>query len=181
MGMGTGDDRATTKGRLRLLREPTTPGAPRNTSRRAPSPNPRPPVDLAVLDYIAEARWEVVTTTHAVAPTAGPAPADEAAVYDWMYEHTGQAEAQQRLILDAMVIRHGLKHALKAGDVDAVRWEACPGCNCWSLFWMRETRRAVCWNRNCPAAPGPRRSEWTLAQVAEHRAAAQNARSVAAT
>ena len=179
--MGTGDDRATTKARLRLLRQEltTTPGAPREPGRRAPEG--RPPVDVAIIDYLVEARREVVAHTRAVAPTAGPVPADETAVYDWAYQHTGQAPAQQRLILDAMVIRHGLKHALEAGDESVIRQEPCPGCNCWSLFWMRETRRAVCWNRNCPAAHGPRRSEWTLTQVAEHRAMAQNARSVAAT
>ncbi|CAM5493301.1 MULTISPECIES: hypothetical protein [Streptomyces] len=173
------DETGTAKARLRLLRQEfTTPRAHRDPGPRT-APTSRPPADLGIIDHMAAAVREVIDHTRAVAPTAGPAPTD-AAVYDWMQEHTAHLGAEQQTARDAMVIRHSFEHALAAGDADIIRWETCPRCACWGLFWQTPTTRAACANSKCVDAKG-RPSVWTLAQLAEHRAAAQTARSRTAT
>jgi hypothetical protein len=181
--MGMGDETATARARLRLLKtEYATPGLrqPGPRTRSAPQPRPSTPADLGIIDHVAQTVREIVTHTYAVAPDAGPAPADDAAKYDWMRQHTSNLAAEQQMARDAMLARHSLEHALAAGDETVIRREACPRCRCWGLFWRAAGQRAFCANSTC-TDPSGRPSVWTLRQLAENRVAAQNARSVAAT
>lgn len=180
MGM---DETATARARLRLLKtEYAAPGLrqPGPRTRSAPQPRPSTPADLSFVDYVAKAAREIVTHTQAVAPDAGPPPADDAAKYEWMRRETSHLAVEQQMVRDAMLIRHSLEHALEAGDEDVVRWEPCPRCDCWGLFWRDDQQRVFCANSTCADRRGwP--SVWTLSQLAEDLVVARNARSVAAT
>jgi len=181
--MGTGDETATARARLRLLKqEYATPGLrqPGPRTRSAPHPPPSAPADLAIIDHVRQAAREIVTYTQSVAPDAGPAPADDADKYEWCRRETASLAPQQRMVRDAMLIRHGLEHALEAGDEAVIRQEACPRCRCWGLFWRAVQQVAFCANATCTDRRG-RPSLWTLRQIAEARVVARNARSVAAT
>ncbi|MFJ1993030.1 hypothetical protein [Streptomyces asiaticus] len=181
--MGDGEDRNTAAARLRLLRDEfTTPVVRRDLSPPSRSPHgpPPAPANLDILDYMAACRDEVIEHTRTTAPAAGPAPTEPAAVYEWMHQHTAHLAPEQRMVRDAMVLRQGLEHALAMGDEDAIRWEACPRCACWGLFWREEEKRVFCANSKCEDRRG-QPSMWTLAQLAERSVAARNTRSRTAT
>lgn len=181
--MGIGDETATATARLRLLKqEYATPGLrqPGPRTRSAPQPRPSEPADLGIIDHVRQAVQEIVAHTRAVAPDAGPAPADDAATYEWMRRETANLAPEQQMTRDAMLMRHSLQHAIAAGDEDAVRWEACPRCDCWGLLWRSEHQRVFCANSTCTDRRR-RPSVWTLRQLAEDLVAAQNAMSAAAT
>ncbi|WP_448333531.1 hypothetical protein [Streptomyces sp. DSM 41534] len=176
------DETATAAARLRLLRDnaraPITPSTgPRSRTRGSES---RPPIDVAIIDHIAATYREVIAHTREIAPDAGPAPADEAAAYEWMAANTPHLTAEQQQTRDAMLLGHSLKHALALGDETVIRRIPCPQCACWSLFWRHTTRVAACVNRHCRDKRG-RPSTWVLQQLAEHRVAAKIARSRTAT
>ncbi|MGW5690297.1 hypothetical protein ACWEWX_04805 [Streptomyces asiaticus] len=181
--MGDGD-KDTAAARLRLLQEATAPGItprrPTGTRRTPPGSPPGAPIDLGMLDYMAACRNELVTHTRTQAPTAGAAPADTADLYEWMYQQTAHLAAEKQLVRDAMVIRQSLEHAIAAGDEDAVRYETCPACNCWSLLWKQARRAALCANRRCTDDNGLPHW-WRLNQIAEHHVMAESSRSRAAT
>ncbi|MFJ2279177.1 hypothetical protein ACIOEZ_34075 [Streptomyces sp. NPDC087866] len=176
-----GDD-TTTEKRLRLLQaeftqhEKTGPG----DGRSATLVHGAPPVDLGTLDYMRSAVAEVVTHTQAVAPNAGPAPADQADVYRWSRESTEHLDIGPQLVREAIIYRQGLEHALAMGDTDAVRTHPCPGCGCWGLYWRAAAKRAVCVNRRCTDKDGVA-STWTLARIAQQYIAAQESASRRAT
>ncbi|MFH8813084.1 hypothetical protein ACH4GZ_38795 [Streptomyces hygroscopicus] len=132
------------------------------------------------MDHIAATYREVIAETRAVAPDAGPAPADEAAVYEWMAASTTHLSAEQQLARDAMVLKQSLKHAIALGDVAVLRRVSCPRCACWSLFWRKEDRRVACFNRRCRDRHGLP-STWVLQQLALHQVTMKAARSRAAT
>jgi hypothetical protein len=181
--MGIGDETSTATARLRLLRqEYATPGLrqPGPRTRSAPQPRPSEPADLGIIDHVAQAGREIVARTRELVPDAGPAPADDADKYEWMRRKTSNLAPEQLMTRDAMLMHHSLKHAIAAGDEDAVRWEACPLCDCWSLFWQRDYQRVYCANSECTDRWG-QPSMWTLDQLAESLVAVENARSVAAT
>lgn len=184
--MGIGDEMATATARLaHLAQELANPRTPRGISTRPRNrdPEPLPPIDLEIIDYVAAVVSEVAAYTRAVTPAAGPIPTTDAGIYDWMHEHTAhRLGAEQQMTRDAMIIRHGLEHALIGRDRDetVIRREQCPRCACWSLFWRATDERAGCANGRCLDELG-QPSVWTLKQIAEHRLAAQNARSRTAT
>ena len=176
------DETATAAARLRLLRAgthaPPSPGpGPRSRNRTSES---RPPVDVAVIDHIAATYREVIAHTREIAPAAGPAPADEAAAYEWLAANTPHVSAEQQQARDAMILRHSLEHALALGDKAVIRRIPCPACHCWSLFWRRTSHVAVCVNRDCRDRHG-QPSTWVLRQLAADRVAAKVARSRTAT
>ena len=168
-----GDSYSTTAARrLRTLhaehlRPPTRPadGMPRPTTVHAPVP-----IDLDILDYIETATHEVIAHTYTAAPTAGPAPTETAAIYAWAEEATAHLDAERLLIRDALLVRQGMEHALRAGDDTVIRREPCPACACWGLFWSPATSTAACVNKRCTTATG-RTSRWTLQQLAEQHIA----------
>lgn len=165
-----GDDTTeTAAARLRLLTTEFT-TIPRGARPAAPPTrptHPAAPIDLGMLDYIRQQIHEVITHTRTAAPDAGPAPADNCGVYEWMRDHTAHLDRERRRVRDAMVARHALQHAIAMGDTKAVRKITCPRCHCWSLIWQSQRELAACVNRRCVHQGRP--SVWTLAALAEHQ------------
>lgn len=186
--MGVSEDRRTAAARLRLLRQEFTAhpsSRPTVTPSRTPAGGPPPaPANVAVIDHLAECRDEMVAQTRAIVPNAGAAPAEEDAVVDWMYQQTAHAAPHQRLVRDAMMLRQSWEHALAMKDEKpvraAARWEACPACGCWSLFWQPARRIVACVNGRCTDQLGLP-TVWQLQQLAEVCVARRNAVSATAT
>ncbi|GHJ34263.1 hypothetical protein TPA0910_86960 [Streptomyces hygroscopicus subsp. sporocinereus] len=132
------------------------------------------------MDHIAATYREVIAETRTVAPDAGPAPADEAAAYEWMAANTPRLTAEQQQARDTMILRHSLEYAIALGDEAVIRRIPCPMCRCWSLFWRRTSRVAACVNRECRDRHD-RPSIWELRQLAADRVAAKIVRSRTAT
>ena len=171
--MGGHDSYSTTAARrLRTLhdelleppRRPTD-GMPRPTAVTAPAP-----INLDALDYIEAAAHEVIARTYTAVPTAGPAPRTPEAVYAWAEQATAHLDAERRKQHEALVVRQGFEHAIRAGNEAVVRREPCPRCYCWGLFWSHHAKIATCVNKRCATKTG-RASRWTLQQLAEHHVA----------
>lgn len=178
--MGTGDtstDTALAGARMRLIRSeqltptrrPSTQPAARTRAAHSPAP-----VDLDTLDYLTATVDEVITTTYAANPAAGPAPADTDELYTWYAEHTTDVTGGQRRALDAMIWRQSLEHALRLDDERVVRTvirpHACERCDRWGLFWDAKEWRIKCTYNKCVDDQG-RPTRWTLAQLAEQHVA----------
>ena len=121
--MGQSDTASTSAARLRLLQEEMAlprrgaePGMPRATAVFPPAP-----VNLGLLAHIQRSVTELVHETRAVAPDAGPAPAEASAVYAWMTAHTSHLDDARAQYRQAVVYRQGLEHALLAGDETVIR------------------------------------------------------------
>lgn len=171
MGNGADDTTVTAERRMRLIRnEFTTRARSTDPGPRTRAPHSPSPIDLDILDHVTRSVAEIVTHTRAVAPDAGPAPADAAKVYAWMRDHTAHLDETRQRVRDTLVFRQSLEHAVRMGDEKAIRRERCPGCECWGLFWRAAAKRAVCVNRYCVDDMG-RPSVWTLAQLAQHHMA----------
>lgn len=175
-------DAAVARARLRLLTaEFTTPTSSRRThGRRAPTPAPREPVNLEILDHVTKSAREIVDYTRQAVPEASPPPATAEDIYNWMVRLTPHLDVERQMARDAIIHRQSLEHALAMGDKDVIRRETCPSCCCWSLFWRRGEEQAACVNRHCTDQLG-RPSLWTLKQIAEHRVAAKYAARKTAT
>ncbi|WP_097865851.1 hypothetical protein [Streptomyces sp. rh34] len=176
-----GDD-TTTERRLRLLQAEFTqleqrgPGDGR-TATRTESPAP---LNLAVIDRIRAAVYEVETHTRAAVPDAGPLPADAARVYDWARQHTADLEPQRQQARETLIYRQGLEHAIEMGDASVIRKHPCPGCGCWGLIWRPAAHRAACVNRYCVDHDGLSHT-WPLKTLAHHHVARQFATKTSAT
>ena len=168
--MGESDtDAAVARARLRLLAaEFTTPRTTRRApARRAPATAPSEPINLDILDHMMKAAREIIDYTREVVPDASPPPAAAEGIYRWMVKLTPHLDAERQMVRDAIIHRQALEHALAMNDEDVIRYEECPGCTCWSLFWRADDEQAACVNRYCAAQLG-RPSVWTLQQIAEH-------------
>ncbi|NUP37033.1 MAG: WhiB family transcriptional regulator [Streptomyces sp.] len=104
------------------------------------------PVNLTVLDHIAEGRKTL-------------ARADRIA-----------AEGTTLALREAEALRHAqlIKTQALIGDNLSVRERTCPACGCWSLMLHRKTNRAVCVNRHCSPVGGPQRS-WAMVDLMRAR------------
>ncbi|MGY0065148.1 hypothetical protein ACWY4P_53505 (plasmid) [Streptomyces sp. LZ34] len=168
--MGEQDtDAAVARARLRLLAaEFTTPRTTRRApGRRAPTPTPHELINLDILDHLTKSTREIVEYTREVVPDASPPPTVAGGIYGWMVKLTPHVDIKRQMTRDAIIHRQSLEHALVMGDKDVIRYEECPGCTCWSLFWRRDEDQAACVNRYCAERLG-RPSLWTLQQIAEH-------------
>lgn len=175
--MGEQDtDAAVARARLRLLAaEFTTPATTRRISgRRTPTPTPQEPVNLDILDHLMKSTREVVDYTREVVPEASPPPAIDEGIYGWMVRLTPHVDLEKQMARDAIIHRQSLEHAIAMGDKNVIRYEECPNCSCWSLFWRYEEDQAACVNRYCTDRLG-RPNLWTLGQIAEHHVAAKYA------
>ncbi|MEU0837155.1 hypothetical protein [Streptomyces sp. NPDC005969] len=164
--MSTGAD-DTTAQRLRLLQaeflvHPQTGPGDGRSSRPTHAPAP---VNLGVVDRIRAAVYEVEHHTRTAAPTAGPAPAEAARVYDWARQHTSHLATEQQNAREAIIYRQGLEHAIAAGDTDVVRKHPCPQCGCVGLYWREAAQRAVCINHYCTDDNGVS-NMWELKRLA---------------
>ncbi|MFD8384281.1 hypothetical protein ACFV2X_38165 [Streptomyces sp. NPDC059679] len=163
-------DAAVARARLRLLAaEFTTPRATRRAAagRRTPTTAPREPINLDILDHLTKSTREIVDYTREVVPDADPPPATAEGIYGWMVKLTPHLDVDRQMVRDAIIHRQALEHAIAMGDKDVIRYEECPGCTCWSLFWRYGEDQAACVNRYCADQLG-RPSLWTLQQIAEH-------------
>jgi hypothetical protein len=168
-----GDSYSTTAARrLRTLQaEHLTPARrPSDGMSRPTRVHASAPIDLDVLDYIEAAAHEVIAHTRTAVPAAGPAPQGIDEVYAWAERATSHLEAERQQIRDALMVRQGLEHALRAGNESVIRREPCPRCACWGLFWSRHAQVATCVNKRC-TMKGGRASRWSLQQLAEHHVA----------
>lgn len=148
---------------------PTADRVTGNTRTTAPIP-----VHLALIDHLAACGQELAD--HARASTIGPVtppPTHPADLYAWARQNTPAAYPGMQRALDAIEWRHALEHAERLGDTEtlrlAIRREPCPTCATFGLAWHRDTRRAVCLNRDCRTRGMP--SAWTLKQIAAAHAA----------
>lgn len=187
--MGVSEDKLNAAARLKLLRLEFTahPSSSRSTvtpSRTSTGGPPPTPANVAVIDHMAESRNEMVAYTLTITPDAERAPAEAADVVDWVYQHTAHATRVQRMVRDAMMLRQSWEHALAAGDEKplraAARWEACPTCGCWSLFYQPARRVVACVNGRCTNELGLP-TVWELRQLAEVVIARRNSVTAAAT
>lgn len=168
MGEDIGRAAGTATARLKLLQgdigQPRSrPSGPSGRNRQT---HPAAPLPVGLVDAMRAARDEAITHTRTVAPDAGPAPEDEAAIYAWMARSTARLDEAKRRATEAIMYRQGLEHALRARNPDVIRPEFCPACGCLSLFWQPELRRAVCAVTDCLTKSG-RPNMWTLRQLAE--------------
>jgi hypothetical protein len=173
--MSTGAD-DTTAQRLRLLQAEFT-GHPRTGPGDGRSSRPAhstAPINIAVVDRIRAAVYEVETHTRAVVPDAGQYTGEESRVYEWARQHTAHLEAEQQNAREAIIYRQGLEHAIAAGDITVVRRHPCPQCGCWGLYWRAEARRAVCVNHYCTDADGISNA-WELKRLAQDHVARKSA------
>lgn len=171
--MGDGEVRHTAAAQLRLLsKEITATGSSRRPepARRTPPSQSSAPIDLGLLDYMAACRAELVAHTLEASPGAPAAPAEAADVYEWAYQETASAARGMQLARDAMVLRQTWEHALALDDQKpvraAARWEACPTCGCWSLFFQPARRVVACVNGRCTDELGLP-TVWDLRQLAQ--------------
>lgn len=135
-----------------------------NRSRPAPSTGSSP-LDINVHDCIERARNEITTWTQAAVDTPGVAP-NGADAYEWMATATRDLSGHKAAHRDAMIRRHELVFAVRAGDHEAPRREPCPRCGCWSIVWSPRLGLAVCtWSRCADDDGEP--STWSLQQLAE--------------
>lgn len=155
---------------LRLLNSPALRHHPVTgpTERRAPSTTPGAPLNIPLVDYLAETVGEVVALTRDIAPDAGPMPPRLADLYDWSINATGDADQAQQAYRDLIIEKQYLEHAIRLGDTNEVCKHPCPGCGCWGLMWDTGSRRARCTNRRCTTSDGLS-STWTLAQLAAQK------------
>jgi hypothetical protein len=135
------------------------------TERRTPSTTPAAPLNLGMVDYIAQARDEVVAHARAVAPDPQPLPRRVEDLYDWYVDQTGNADEAQRRHRDTLIEAHRLKHAVRLGEYDEISKNPCPRCGCWGLMWEPGGQRALCSNRRC-RTPDGLSSRWTLDRLA---------------
>lgn len=167
--MGKGDEDSiagVATARLRLLQheitEPHTRGA--GPSGRTRNPFPAGPIPAGLLDHMRDAYQEAVSNTQAVAPAAGPPPADHSEVYGWMDRSTQDLNEEKRRIIEAVMFRQGLEHGIRAGHTDVVRPIPCPTCGCWSLIWDEGRQRVVCPVDDC--FTDGRSTSWSLRDLA---------------
>ena len=162
MGRDTAADAAQA---LRLINSPELRHHPAHgpTGRRTGSSTPAAPLNLDIVDYIAEHVAEVADHARVVAPSAGPLPPELADLYTWYVEQTGDADETQRLFRDTLLEKHRLEHLMRIGEYDEVCKEPCPRCGCWGLMW--DAGRARCTNRRC-RTPDGLSSSWTLGRLA---------------
>jgi hypothetical protein len=168
-----GDSYSTTAARrLRTLAEHhlTPPMRPSDGMPRPTTVHASTPVNLDALDYIDAAAHEVIAHTYTAVPTAGPAPHEADAVYDWAEQATAHLDDERKKKHQVLVVRQSMEHALRAGDETVVRRETCPRCGCWGLFWSPYAQVATCVNKRCATKSG-RASRWLLQQLAEHHVA----------
>lgn len=147
------------------LRHPPTAGP---AERRAPSTTPGAPLNLALVDHLAQTADEIVALTRDTVPDAGPLPDRLDRLYDWCIEHTGNAGEAQRAYRDLVFERQHLEHAVRLGEIDEICKHPCPRCGCWGLMWDRPGNWARCTNRRCKTPDG-RSSTWTLARLAAQK------------
>ncbi|MEU9014324.1 hypothetical protein AB0D12_32045 [Streptomyces sp. NPDC048479] len=188
--MGMGDDDTAAR-RLRLLqqelldpwrmpedREGSRSARPASRGQQlAHSPSP---IHLGILDHMMKTRAEAIAHTRAVAPNAGPVPAEAAAVYDWMRQQTAHLGEEQQQTRETVIYRQGLEHAIAMGDTKVVRPHPCPACRCWGLEWDSGRQRAVCTYRPCSDERGMTHA-WKLAELADHHVTAKKMLKVNAT
>lgn len=155
---------------LRLLNSEELRHCPRTgpAERTAHASTPGTPLNLGILDYITQARQDVVDHVRAVVPDPKPIPAQVEGLYDWYVEQTGDADEAQQAQRDTLLERHRLEHAIALGEYDTVCKEPCPRCGCWGLMWDTGARRALCSNRRC-RTPGGMSSTWPLTRLAAQR------------
>ncbi|MFJ9799912.1 hypothetical protein [Streptomyces sp. NPDC101145] len=171
----TGDDDIAAN-RLRLLQQDfLEPGRPSNGVRVSRSTTPSAPLRLDMVDHIQASVSEIEEHTRAEAPDAGARPAAADRVYEWAYQRTRHLDPQRRLVLETVVYRQSLEHAIAMGDHSVVRRHSCPACGTWGLFWRPGLRKAVCVNHYCTDDQGRPRS-WPLAHLAHRHVVAQAAR-----
>lgn len=165
--MGDEDIAKVATRRLKLLRSDIAePHArPPGPSGRTRNPFPSGPIPAGMLDHLRDAYEEAVSQTRALAPDAGPAPADRSKIYGWMDLATRDLDATKRQVADEIMYRQGLEHALRTGNTDVVRPETCPTCGCFSLSWDADRQRAVCMVSDCVTDRRP--SVWTLRDLAK--------------
>ncbi|MFB7359631.1 hypothetical protein [Streptomyces gardneri] len=170
--------------RLRLLQdEYLTPRAGHRAERTATTTEPSTPIRLAVFDHIRASVTEAVETVVAnregnTAPTQPPN--DPRLVYRWMVEETADLDASRQQVIDSLMYRQGLQHAIVMGDTDIIRRHPCPSCVTWGLVWDDDREQVVCPNRYCADDYG-QPTTWTLAQIAEDHIARKNHRAARAT
>lgn len=134
--------------------------------------------DLVLSDHLEKTTRELVDRTYQAIPTAGLAPEEIDDLYAWSERAAQSLPRERRLVHDAMMLRQSLEHALLAGDdarVQAVvRFESCPRCECWGLYYSRVVRAVMCAVSRCTDRDG-RPSNWSLQQISERRVAREAA------
>ncbi|MFI0156149.1 hypothetical protein [Streptomyces lydicus] len=173
--MGDADTSTTAAAHMRTLREISS-GTKRRGDIIGPSRGTKPvhapaPIDIDLLDHLIATRSEVINFVRRYNPDAGTAPINEA-IYQWMEESSEDLDDGRRMALEAIAYRQGLEHALRAGNRKAIRWPACPGCDCFGLSWNAALQKAACLNQRCLTDEGLQ-STWDLRQVAQHYIATQ--------
>lgn len=178
MGMGSEQDTAKNPAAAYAARSVRALSASQGVLRARPTDPPgrnRPtapasPIHAGILDHMLATRDEIVEQARAVIPPEQirrPAPRRHDAFYEWLGEHTPYLDEKARLVTEAMMYRQGLQLRMKTRDAAAIRWERCPSCRCFSLWWRRPFNAAVCFNTNDLDDSGrPRR--YTLQQIAEN-------------
>lgn len=183
--MGSGDSHTAAR-RLRLLQREFTQPASRgpvpkaeytDAARTSPPHSTAhsradAPVNLAIVHHIGRSVAEVEEYTRALAPDAGPIPADPPRIYEWSRSNTPDLEPGKLAVREAMIYRQGLEHSIAMGDVKIVRPHPCPKCGCYGLFWQSTRQRAICVNGRCTDANGLAHA-WSLARLARQHVAAQ--------
>ncbi|WP_053143310.1 hypothetical protein [Streptomyces ambofaciens] len=166
-----GQDTATAAAKaLRLLDSPELRHHPANgpQERRNPSTTAGAPLNIGLVDYLAEKAGEVIALTREIAPDAGPMPATRADLYEWSINATGDADQAQQAHREHLFEKQRLEHAVRLGETDEVCKQPCPGCGYWGLMWDSAARRARCTNRRCTTPEGLSTS-WTLARLAAQK------------
>ncbi|BCK73960.1 hypothetical protein Srufu_079130 (plasmid) [Streptomyces libani subsp. rufus] len=173
--MGNADTSTTAAAHLRTLREVSS-GTKRRGDIIGPSRGSKPvhapaPIDIDLVDHLIATRSEVIEAVRRYNPNASAAPVDEG-IYQWMEDSSEELDDGRRRALEAIAYRQSLEHALRAGNRKALRWPACPGCNCFGLSWNAPLQKAACLNQRCLTEEGLQ-STWDLRQVAQHHIATQ--------
>jgi hypothetical protein len=134
--------------------------------RRAPSVSPGAPLNLNIVDHMANCVDEVVQFVRAeAAGDIRPLPDRPRDFYTWCEEKTEDAppEVQQRR--DIVIYRQSLEHAIAVGNYEVICAHPCPRCTTWGLQWQPYTQRARCLNMDCRGRDG-QPSAWTLVRLA---------------
>lgn len=153
---------------LRLLNSEDLRHHPRTApaERHTPAAVPGTPLNLALVDYLADTVADVTTHVRAIAPQAGPAPRQVEGIYDWYVQQTGDADQDQQTFRDITIERHRLEHAIRLGEYDVVCKEPCPRCGRWGLMWQAGWAR--CSHTKC-RTPDGMHSTFTLARLATQK------------
>lgn len=134
--------------------------------RRTAPTTPGTPLNLGIVDYIAQAVHEIDEHAHTVAPDAGPLPPRVEDIYAWYVETTTGADEAEQRYRDIVIERQRLEHAVRLGDTDEVCSHPCPRCGTWGLMW--KAQRAQCTNLRCRTPEGMS-STWSLGRLAAQK------------